>query len=575
MRVIGNMDLMGGGHVGNFRCENLAQDPASPIVGQIWYNTTTGKYHTFDGTSVRPISTGGDTDALRRVVEDANVSAGFNEDGSLAAWIGRKLLGATSLVRGMEQLDAAIVANEAALESLGTAGEAADLWNQSQDDIIGVAAADGMPGQADSNYLSGSASLLANDARLDAAIHLVAERAGVLESETTSLRDEVLLRAGGQMAGDIDLNNNRIVGLPAIPTSGSEAVSKSYVESLLAGLDFQADVLDVQVDADLDPALTAGARYIITNAAALHANFGTIADVANGDIVQYDGEAFVVSYDVSERGTGAIAWNRAAGSFFFYADGVWAAFGGLNGITAGRGLSKDGNTLNVNVGAGIASVPEGEVGIDVRANSGLFLTVDGLTASTAPEAQLAILADGARGLASTAAGLGIADGGINEGMIAAASFQNGITGGDGELIELHIADTDSRLIADVDGLRLDPDFADSLAYLDGAEFTGPVLLSQDPVEALEAATKQYVDALQSKFDRSFFQYDSEEAATIHQVDHYIGTTFCSVTVIDSSGNVIIPDSINFMNSERLTVTFSSAIMCTVVVIGKGNDFVGT
>lgn len=38
----------------------------------------------------------------------------------------------------------------------------------------------------------------------------------------------------------------------------------------------------------------------------------------------------------------------------------------------------------------------------------------------------------------------------------------------------------------------------NFAKLDGAQFTGEVLLAADPVEALEAATKQYVDRLVSE-----------------------------------------------------------------------------
>lgn len=42
----------------------------------------------------------------------------------------------------------------------------------------------------------------------------------------------------------------------------------------------------------------------------------------------------------------------------------------------------------------------------------------------------------------------------------------------------------------------------NFAKLDGAQFTGEVLLAADPVEALEAATKQYVDRLVSAGNNS-------------------------------------------------------------------------
>lgn len=68
-----------------------------------------------------------------------------------------------------------------------------------------------------------------------------------------------------------------------------------------------ACVLDVQVDNTLDPggAPTTGDRYIITDAGNLNANFGVVAGLENGDIIEYDGAAFIVVLDVSAGiGTG-------------------------------------------------------------------------------------------------------------------------------------------------------------------------------------------------------------------------------------------------------------------------------
>ena len=73
--------------------------------------------------------------------------------------------------------------------------------------------------------------------------------------------------------------------------------------------DFQPDVLDIQVDASLDPGAspTLGDRYILTDTGNLHANFGSISGVQDDDIVEYNGSAFVVAYDVSVEGEGAVA----------------------------------------------------------------------------------------------------------------------------------------------------------------------------------------------------------------------------------------------------------------------------
>ena len=41
--------------------------------------------------------------------------------------------------------------------------------------------------------------------------------------------------AGGTMAGNINMNNNRILGLPTTPSNANEAVSKAYVDSVASG----------------------------------------------------------------------------------------------------------------------------------------------------------------------------------------------------------------------------------------------------------------------------------------------------------------------------------------------------
>ena len=142
-------------------------------------------------------------------------------------------------------------------------------------------------------------------------------------------------------------------------TSSSDLWSASKIQSQIdqavAGLDFQADVLDIQVDATLDPGAspTTGDRYLITNSASLHANFGTITGVADDDIVEYDGANFVVAYDVSTEGEGALVWDRASNTFQRYDGTAWTEFGGLSGVTAGTGLTKSGNTINAVGGDGI------------------------------------------------------------------------------------------------------------------------------------------------------------------------------------------------------------------------------
>jgi hypothetical protein len=56
------------------------------------------------------------------------------------------------------------------------------------------------------------------------------------------------------------------------------------------------------------------------------------------------------------------------------------------------------------------------------------------------------------------------------------------------------------------------------------------------------------------------------AATTWTVAHALGAKFCNVTVVDSTDNVVIPQSIVFDSTSQLTVTFNTAITGSVVVM---------
>jgi len=66
---------------------------------------------------------------------------------------------------------------------------------------------------------------------------------------------------------------------------------------------------------------------------------------------------------------------------------------------------------------------------------------------------------------------------------------------------------------------------------------------------------------------TYFLYTSGGASTTHTVSHNLGQKYCNVTVVDSGDEVVIPQSITFDSVGQLTVTFTSAIDCKVVVMG--------
>ena len=494
MDIVGNIKLVGLGHIANARVEQLEADPDVMVAGLLWYNTTDGVYRGYDGTTVITFS---DASALAAAI----AGAGLQEDGSyLADEEANYIDEATSLFDADQRLDAALKALE---QRVDEGGSAAGL--QGQIDAIEVGAGLQEDGSyladEEANYIDTATSLYEADQLLDAAIaDLATSASGALQ------------RAGGTMAGNIEMDGNFITGLPS-PVNANDAATKAFVEATAAGLDFQADVLDIQVDDQLDPQTSAGSRYIITDAENLAEGFGTISGVDDGDIVQHNGEEFVVAYDVSEAGPGALLWNRADSTFYFWDGTSWNAFGGMSGITAGTALEKDGNVLNVLVGDNITIDEEGALSVAIGD------------------------------------GLGSEDG----------------------VISLKLAQ-DSGLILDENGLAFDSEAIEGVIKETGGTMTGPLVLAGDPANDLEAATRQYVDAvrtdLQNAADGATFIYDGSVSAATHEIEHGIGSKYCNVTVVDSSDQVIIPDNITFVDENSLTVGFVSAITCKVIVTSK-------
>lgn len=228
----------------------------------------------------------------------------------------------------------------------------------------------------------------------------------------TQLDARLKLDGTNTMTGDLNMGGNKVFNVGA-PTAAGDAATKAYVDANIAGLDIQPDVIQYVDSGAFDPGATPtlGDRYILDTATP-HANFGTITGFGQGDIVEYDGVEFVVDKDVSAHPAGGLlTWSTNDATFYNWSGTAWSAFGGLSGITAGIGLVKTGNVLDVKLGAGIVELPSDEVGIDVLTAGGLFLTIDGSTSSTATAAQLSIKLDGST-LSRSATGLKVADGGI-------------------------------------------------------------------------------------------------------------------------------------------------------------------
>lgn len=561
MHINGNLSIAG--LLKDLKVEQLAEDPLDPVVSRIWFNTTAGAFKYFDGSEVQSLAKGG------------NLGDYLSLDGTNA------MTGELMLNSSDQSSSAPTVA-----VSKGYLDTVADT---KQDNITGAATSILVDDLAFNMVAvtDGSGKIVATTSAKSTEVeHLAGVTSNVqtqLDGKEATIGYVPVNKAGDSMTGDLNLSGYRVQGLGS-PVGPTDAVRQVDLETAILGLDFQADVLDRQTDDTLDPGLepVVEARYIVGNALALHPNFGTIAGVENGDIVQYDGTEFVISYDASEKGEGALVWNRGRSSFQFFNGAMWADFGGLSGVTAGTGLTKDGNNIQIDMGPGVTSILDDKLGIDILANGGLFLTEDGVNASTSIAAQIAVLADNAS-LENSTEGLRAKASGINETHLNATTLANGLQGGDGVKLSVQTP-AQSGITVNETGVLVDrAELRNTFLGRDGAEaMTGELTLNSEDQSASSGATaisKAYlgtqvaavnntIDALSTRMDNGYFVYSElTTAAVSHVVTHNMGNKYVQVTVVDSADEVIIPESITYTDANSLSITFTQAATCRVIVTG--------
>lgn len=559
----GHIRLVGTSAIKNFKPESLAADPSVGALAEsvMWYNTVEKTLKFFDGVDVNTVAVGG------------NLTDYINRDGSVSMTDDLLLVGS----------DQSSSAPNAAISK----GHFDTGMATKQDTVTGAASS------ITEVDLTAERVAISDAGGKVAVSEVTTTELGYVAGVTSGIQDQLdgkqadlgyapLNKAGDAWLGAQSANGYGLTNLPA-PVNANDAARKIDLDTAIANLNWQDDVLGIQIDETLDPGATPaeGDRYIITNAAVLHANFGTIADLGDNDIVEYVSSEFVVAFDMSAQGVkaaGTFTTNVADGSFYRF-NGAWARFEGMDAIVAGIGLARSGNTFNVNMGAGVSQLPSDEVGIDLFANRGLMLTVDGSTASTDTDAQLAVVADEASIDFSSGGALQVKAQGIavdHLGEIAS----NGLQGGAGTALSVK---ANTGILVTADGVALDTNITDALyARQDGAAFTGEVTVLE-PTEAMNPVTKQYADGLKTVVDTDIadvntrissghFIYDStgtgtDMASASHTVTHNIGTKYVQVTVVDEADEVIGVDSITYVDENSLTVGLTMAIKCRVIVTG--------
>ena len=229
---------------------------------------------------------------------------------------------------------------------------------------------------------------------------------------------------------------------------------------------------------------------------------------------------------------------------------AFTQFNGATGIGAGAGLYKTGNTLEIGEGAGIVVTADA---IEVALASAGGLGFDGSDA-------VQVVADGTS-LTVSASGVKVSDALTTEiGALRTDLTSEASTRGT----------ADAALQTELDATQVGAGLAadGTLAAFTGANYVSAADSLRAAVVALDTQAKANADAVAAANTRltdSMYLYTSGASADTHVVTHNLGQQFTQVTVIDSTNQVIIPDSVTFDSANQLTVVFSSAINCKVVV----------
>ena len=518
---IGNQQLLLGAAIKNFRPEVVSADPdlASLVASQkavFWYNETDGKYKYFDGTAIKNL--GGDAELPKGLLK---------ADGTVAMTADLEL----------SSDDQSASDDKAAVSKKHVATVVAAAVGGKQDKFTGLTENDVV--------LAGPNNTLVTSTVTGAELGYLS---GVKSAIQTQL-DGKLSKDNAQLSSALDANGNKITNLAA-PTNSNDAARKIDIDNALSGLNWQEDVDGIQTDATLKPSKAKGSRYVITNASALHADFGTIADVANNVIVEADadGEYHVVFDPTSARADGAIAWNHATKQYTRFDGTAWATFGGMSSVTAGDGLVLDGNALNVQVDRAVTIVGN-KVGVNVAAAGGI--NVNGTN-------ELAVKLDGAS-LAAGADGLKVADGGVGYAQIAAAALGAGLK-----------QDTAGKKIV-VDSAALK-----TLGFIDadGGSVKALTLTGTDALTDGSVVSKKYVDdaikAGGAAGAAKLYTYSKiateDTAATVHTFAHNAGTKLGVTTITDENGYQIIPDEVIFVDANTLRVELVEAKKISIAFV---------
>lgn len=324
------------------RIENLSDDPLNPVAGQVYFNTGSHRLRYYSGTAWIEIDA-----AVESISADSPLSTSVN-----GTTVTISIAEADSTHDGFMTMEYAAMLTDAT--NAATGGKL--VKRDSNGDFSANMITADLTGD-----VTGTVSSLSNhdtDALAEGTTNLY-----YLDTRVQANRLD-------QMAAptsSVSLNSQKITSL-ADPTSAQDAATKAYVDAARMGLDFKESVrlattatdgnLDLNGAETIDGKATSPNNRVLvknqTNAAengiyVVKAGAWQRAADANGtaDTGEVTSGMFVFVEDGNTQADSA--WVLSTdGAITVGVTGLsFVQFSGAGQITAGAGLSKDGNTLNV------------------------------------------------------------------------------------------------------------------------------------------------------------------------------------------------------------------------------------
>jgi hypothetical protein len=412
----------------NARIQNLSTAPSSPVAGQIYYDTDTNQITVWNGTAWVSLAAGGDVtgqitaaiDALTTdVIEEGSTNLYFTNERAQDA-IGN------SVGTGLTYNDTtgAISVTTNTYDAYGSASAVAGDLTTHTSATEAHGATGAVVGTTNTQTLTNK-TLTSPKINEDVVLTATATELNYVDGVTSAIQtqlDAKLALAGGTMTGAIAMGTNKITGL-GTPTDATDAATKAYVDSAAQGIDWKASVrVATTATGTLATAfadgstvdgvtLATGDRILIKNQSTGSQNGIYVVQATGAPVRSTDADAnaevtgnfaVFVEEGTANADSGWVLTNDGAVTVGTTAL-TFTQFTGLGQITAGDGLTKTGNTLNV-VGTADRITANGD-SVDIAstyAGQSSIVTVGTITTGVWNGTDIAV-ADGGTG-SSTAAG---------------------------------------------------------------------------------------------------------------------------------------------------------------------------